>query len=45
LIEFQTIKYNKQLRAKVTKKFLRYYQNSLEINFKIIKERHLKYLI
>jgi len=27
------------------KKILKYYQNSLEINFKIIKEGHLKYLI
>ena len=45
LIEFQTIKYNEQPRAKLQKKFLKYYQNSLEINFKIIKEGHLKCLI
>ena len=45
LIEFQTIKYNEQPRAKLQKKFLKYYQNSLERNFKIIKEENLKYLI
>lgn len=30
MIEFQTIKYNEQLGAKLQKKFLKYYQNSLE---------------
>ena len=45
LIEFQTIKYKEQPRAKLQKKFLKYYQNSLEINFKIIIEENLKQLI
>ena len=39
-IEFQTIKYKEQLGAKLRKKFLKYYQISLEINLNSTKEKN-----
>ena len=38
-IEFQTIKYKKQLGAKLRKKFLKYYQISLEINLNSTRKK------
>ena len=39
-IEFQTIKYEEQLGAKLRKKILKYYQISLEINLNPTKEKN-----